>query len=162
MGFVNKMISNKNLFLFTTLILIVQTVSVTALERCGNGICEDSESYKLCPEDCMSGVKDYYCDMVEDGRCDPDCTQGDVDCEGQKRLKKKEVLTIKSETGSKKSVLRLLASVIVVMALILGAYLLYKKINAQKLEDYPYQNKNLNNQYYGSNSESYQPYYPRR
>jgi hypothetical protein len=50
---------------------------------CGNNKCnvELGENYKLCPKDCPSGSKDDYCDAVTDGRCDPDCREGeDIDC----------------------------------------------------------------------------------
>jgi len=49
---------------------------------CGNGVCDEKESYQICPEDCKSGHKDFFCDAVNDGRCDPDCKNGeDVDCQ---------------------------------------------------------------------------------
>jgi len=49
---------------------------------CGDGVCITlEENYGSCPEDCSSGSEDYYCDKIEDGRCDSDCTQGeDPDC----------------------------------------------------------------------------------
>jgi len=50
---------------------------------CGNNKCdvELGENYKLCPKDCPSGSKDNYCDAITDGRCDPDCKEGeDIDC----------------------------------------------------------------------------------
>lgn len=49
---------------------------------CGDGSCQFHESYENCPEDCPSGLKDDFCDMVEEGECDPDCGVGvDPDCE---------------------------------------------------------------------------------
>jgi hypothetical protein len=48
-----------------------------------NGICEPNlgENYFTCPEDCPSGSADGVCDLVKDGRCDPDCAPGtDPDC----------------------------------------------------------------------------------
>jgi hypothetical protein len=48
-----------------------------------NGICEPNkgENYITCPEDCPSGSADGVCDLVKDGRCDPDCAPGtDPDC----------------------------------------------------------------------------------
>lgn len=48
-----------------------------------NGECEPDkgENYKYCSEDCPSGSQDGYCDGVEEGICDPDCTIGkDPDC----------------------------------------------------------------------------------
>lgn len=48
---------------------------------CGNGICEDYESYESCTKDCHSGGKDDFCDGVKDGVCDPDCSpKTDLDC----------------------------------------------------------------------------------
>lgn len=39
------------------------------------------ENYGNCPNDCLSGGEDAFCDMVEDGECDPDClTELDPDC----------------------------------------------------------------------------------
>lgn len=50
-------------------------------DKCGNGICDSGENYKLCSKDCPSGTKDSFCDSVADGKCDPDCSQKeDVDC----------------------------------------------------------------------------------
>ena len=51
---------------------------------CGDGVCQDHESYGRCPEDCPSGEKDGYCDKLSDGKCDPDCITGDYDCESRK------------------------------------------------------------------------------
>ena len=50
-------------------------------DTCGNGACEDYESYESCTQDCKSGSKDDFCDGVSDGICDPDCSpKTDVDC----------------------------------------------------------------------------------
>jgi len=48
-----------------------------------NGACETNlgENYFTCPEDCPSGSADGVCDLIKDGRCDPDCAPGtDPDC----------------------------------------------------------------------------------
>jgi hypothetical protein len=48
-----------------------------------NGACEADlgENYFTCSEDCPSGSADGVCDLIEDGRCDPDCASGtDPDC----------------------------------------------------------------------------------
>ncbi len=51
------------------------------IEICGDGTCSIHETYEKCKEDCPSGSEDDYCDKVEDGICDPDCTRTrDVDC----------------------------------------------------------------------------------
>ncbi len=48
---------------------------------CGDNVCESYENYKICSKDCPSGSLDSYCDKVRDGRCDPDCRNGqDPDC----------------------------------------------------------------------------------
>jgi hypothetical protein len=48
---------------------------------CGNGVCNDHESYADCLEDCKSGSKDDYCDGIKDFICDVDCVHGiDPDC----------------------------------------------------------------------------------
>lgn len=50
-------------------------------DTCGNKICEPYESYEICPNDCPSGSKDDFCDKVNDGICDPDCSlKTDADC----------------------------------------------------------------------------------
>jgi hypothetical protein len=46
-----------------------------------NELCEGFETYYSCPEDCLSGSKDYVCDVVKDNVCDPDCSKtADPDC----------------------------------------------------------------------------------
>lgn len=50
-------------------------------DTCGNGICENHESFESCTKDCMSGSNDDFCDEIEDGICDPDCSaKTDADC----------------------------------------------------------------------------------
>ncbi|MBN2251731.1 MAG: hypothetical protein JW724_06635 [Candidatus Altiarchaeota archaeon] len=56
-------------------------VTYMSASGCGNGACEEGESYLICPEDCTSGSADDYCDAMEDGVCDPDCERTvDPDC----------------------------------------------------------------------------------
>lgn len=51
-------------------------------DTCGNSICEGHESYESCTRDCSSGSKDDFCDGIQDGVCDPDCSaKTDIDCE---------------------------------------------------------------------------------
>jgi len=59
-----------------------QTITPNAsASGCGNGICDSTETYLSCPQDCPSGGKDGYCDGVKDGICDPDCQKNqDPDC----------------------------------------------------------------------------------
>lgn len=58
--------------------------SLSVSVKCNqNGICEPDigENYFTCREDCPSGSSDGICDLIKDGRCDPDCTPGaDPDC----------------------------------------------------------------------------------
>lgn len=57
--------------------------------RCGDSVCQASESYKICKEDCPSGSKDGYCDREKEGICDPDCTEKtDADCKGVEEVKR--------------------------------------------------------------------------
>lgn len=51
--------------------------------ECGNGLCNQGEDHRSCPEDCASGGADGLCDEVADERCDPDCGEkweSDPDC----------------------------------------------------------------------------------
>lgn len=46
-----------------------------------DGECGPFESFGTCPEDCLSGEYDRYCDKEADGKCDPDCLiDEDLDC----------------------------------------------------------------------------------
>lgn len=58
---------------------------------CGDGSCQFHESYEDCPGDCPSGLRDDFCDMVEDKKCDPDCSlKMDTDCEEEFVVETKE------------------------------------------------------------------------
>lgn len=49
--------------------------------KCGDGICSLGENYFNCSQDCPSGSADGVCDLIKDGKCDPDCEPGrDPDC----------------------------------------------------------------------------------
>lgn len=57
------------------------SVQNTSASGCGNTICDSTETYYSCPQDCHSGGRDGYCDSVSDGICDPDCSPNqDSDC----------------------------------------------------------------------------------
>jgi hypothetical protein len=46
-----------------------------------NGVCDTSETYETCPQDCPAGTSDRICNNPADGVCDPDCRAGvDPDC----------------------------------------------------------------------------------
>jgi putative hemolysin len=48
---------------------------------CGDGSCGFPENPLSCPADCKTGGRDGFCDLVIDGKCDPDCIfGGDLDC----------------------------------------------------------------------------------
>jgi len=62
--------------------VIEKNVDIVSASRCNaDSICDADENYQTCPQDCLSGGEDGYCDMQSDGRCDPDCGESeDVDC----------------------------------------------------------------------------------
>ena len=65
-----------------TLALSVNTIGFARL--CGDNVCQASENYGTCAQDCRSGVRDGYCDGIADGTCDADCGAGqDSDCKAQ-------------------------------------------------------------------------------
>jgi hypothetical protein len=46
-----------------------------------NGVCDTSETFDTCPQDCPAGTKDRICNSKVDRICDPDCISGaDPDC----------------------------------------------------------------------------------
>lgn len=50
-----------------------------------NGVCEESENYLSCSNDCPLNKKDNYCLPLKDSICDPDCSEGiDIDCSEKK------------------------------------------------------------------------------
>lgn len=55
------------------------------LDFCNNnGICDISETYETCPEDCPLDHNDKICMGDKDGLCDPDCAEDvDPDCENE-------------------------------------------------------------------------------
>ena len=57
-------------------------ITLTINQVCRHdGTCYTGENYFTCPDDCPSGSTDGVCDKIKDGRCDPDCKQGeDPDC----------------------------------------------------------------------------------
>jgi len=51
-------------------------------ETCNSdSICDKEENSKNCPQDCVSGTADGFCDQIRDNKCDPDCMfYQDIDC----------------------------------------------------------------------------------
>ena len=44
-------------------------------------MCNNDETYEICPTDCLSGSNDGICDGEQDDMCDPDCSLlEDLDC----------------------------------------------------------------------------------
>ncbi len=55
--------------------------TLTPCNRDGTCEPERGEDYGNCPQDCILGEKDGYCDVLKEGVCDPDCRSGeDLDC----------------------------------------------------------------------------------
>ena len=62
-----------------------------------NGICDNQENSKNCPQDCASGMQDDFCDKEIDGKCDPDCKEDeDQDCYKETLV---DVLEVEKESG---------------------------------------------------------------
>ena len=59
---------------------VTQLMNLSFAEtRCGDGSCGMPENTITCPADCPTGGWDHLCDGIRDGRCDPDCPEGDGD-----------------------------------------------------------------------------------
>ncbi|MBN1502435.1 hypothetical protein JW930_02745 [Candidatus Woesearchaeota archaeon] len=103
------------------LIIIVSIAAITAIAEdytCGDMICEKNENYLVCPQDCISGVKDNYCNNARDRVCDPDCYGGDPDCSTTYYIKEKWEMS------------NLLKTFLIIVSLLLissAIYILYKK-----------------------------------
>ncbi len=54
-------------------------------EPCDGENCSISENVLTC-NDCSSGSKDKFCDLIRDDICDPDCDGIDADCEECKKI----------------------------------------------------------------------------
>lgn len=86
--------SENNLFPFDTRIALLKVSSMgqflyeRQISFCNlDGICEPCNGKdcslienSLTCADCPSGGNDYFCDLVNDGICDPDCNNKDADC----------------------------------------------------------------------------------
>lgn len=80
----------------------------SASECDGNGICENNENTRTCPQDCPSGLEDGYCDKASDNKCDPDCSvYEDIDCKS---------------TGTSKEKYYILAILAVLLVIAIAAY----------------------------------------
>ena len=127
---------------------ITNSTIINALKsKCGNGICDEGETYKTCPQDCPSGSLDGYCDRVKDGRCDPDCKNGeDPDCP--------IIRTQKTNRESKKPIgLFILSLLVVIVVFILLILSIIKKRpkriikkRVEEVHNYPEQNNQTPNE----------------
>jgi len=75
-----KLIDENDNIVFTQNILIIKVKEQVKAE-CANNLCDAGENYQSCPEDCISGGADGFCDKIRDALCDPDCPRTeDEDC----------------------------------------------------------------------------------
>ena len=58
--------------------LLTVKVAIFA-DTCPDERCQGHESFSSCPEDCLSGGADGFCDKEKDGRCDSDCKPANID-----------------------------------------------------------------------------------
>ena len=109
-------------------------------DTCGNNVCEMHESYESCTKDCSSGSQDDFCDELNDGICDPDCSpKTDADCKLIEQIKSNATLAAASKMPERSKTKQaeepkekpnyliwiLSASVVVVIAILL--FLLIRK-----------------------------------
>lgn len=62
---------------------VIYSIDISDYICNNNKLCEpkNGENYINCLQDCPSGSADSYCDGIEDGICDPDCSaEEDIDC----------------------------------------------------------------------------------
>ena len=90
----------KTIYLIITILLAslaLAQVEVRYIGICnGNGVCESKENYQNCPQDCLSGQRDAYCDGMIDNICDSDCpSQADQDCKPEITLWQNIIYSIK-------------------------------------------------------------------
>ena len=97
-------------------------------EVCGNSRCDTLENYGNCPTDCASGYPDGYCDRIEDGRCDLDCSkEEDIDC----KMPYTAVVGESDEIPGYPVYYLILAIILAVLIL----FVLYRKIQEKKKWD---------------------------
>lgn len=112
---------------------------------CGDGVCTGiEENPGNCPQDCPSGTEDFYCDEITDGKCDPDCKNGeDPDCpvtmiselKAEQALEEKEIplktdLELKEDKESEKSNLPLIAGLSFLIIIIISGVLISNKMRS--------------------------------
>jgi len=80
---------NPGLYIVSQTVGYVDDVKIKSNSLKINVICNQNkqceadklENYQSCPDDCPSGSQDGICDLVRDGKCDPDCyEEADIDC----------------------------------------------------------------------------------
>jgi hypothetical protein len=124
--------------------LILEESVVHFSDLCGDGICQDSESYESCQVDCVSGGADDYCDEVDEGICDPDCSVSeDVDCvveqitiqdSGLETSGGVELVKDTGETPSKQQNIKLIMVLLTLGGVILAGIFIF--INMRKKKTY--------------------------
>ena len=138
----------KTIYLIITIFLIniaLAQVEVRHIGICnGNEICENKENHQNCPQDCLSGQKDGYCDGIPDNICDIDCpSQSDPDCEPKISLWQKIVYSIKKPfidikslrpTMQKAYYIIITGSAIIIIAIIILLIILALKIDKYRRE----------------------------
>ncbi len=63
---------------------VLETFQLQNLLCNNDGNCEGKENSITCQNDCQSFEKDNLCTPIEDGKCDPDCREGqDYECTGK-------------------------------------------------------------------------------
>lgn len=114
--------------------VIDKIVVIKKIDSCNaDGNCDDNENHQTCPQDCLSGQADNYCDGYIDNICDPDCEEkNDPDCYKEEVLQKiksdiKYTETFDSYTASEKRFL-LIMTIVVVMMLAAIIYFIKKNM----------------------------------
>lgn len=118
------MLAKKKIAIVAVLLFIIPT---TIAFTCGDKICDITETYHSCPQDCPSGSADNYCDKAEDNICDPDCFDQDPDCPG---YQEKNILNIKQ--GEDLINLNNIILIGLFLLIVFVIFILLKKINKQK------------------------------
>jgi len=123
-----KMINKREIAILTLTLIMI---SLANAFTCGDNICDVTETYHSCPQDCPSGGSDNYCDKVDDNICDPDCFDQDPDCEGYKP-------TIPININQTKGLISLNTLIMVGLFLLIGfvIFIVLRTINKQKGTSY--------------------------
>ena len=118
------MINKKHIAILT---IILITIPITIAFTCGDNICDITETYHTCLQDCPSGKLDNYCDKIKDNICDPDCFGQDQDCEGYKA-------TIPTNSNQIKGLVSLNTEIMIGLFFLIGfiIFIILRIVNKQK------------------------------